>query len=402
MRDPASYTAEIREWQLAHGDGFVVGGRHTSHAIKRIQKRLKEKTPSNFREWPTKALLLPGHWTEYVDELLALGVMDNENLHLETHWHDMLEKVRDLFEYIFEKNPYSSGSNEQKARLKQVITTICKCAVNTAGTWRAVATRSEPVWNYFRQLYLGTYIQAEKLPTALGAVNKSGKRGRPAGKVGQAKGCKLSDLVAFSGIDDDVLLPILKNVVEGKLSLKAALNDAMDNKAFSKMRREFNEYMKKKGISYEEDGKKKIYDYQKWCSESTPQAVGKFELLNLSRFKMKKGRLPAIQLDEFHKSIDQAIKQQVEQVSDVFQTHRSLSLIELLTPAARKIFKESDSDPISLISSTSSSILCLRADTRDLANYLDEKFLNQLPIGTQFSLFLFSPSSVTTSSILFP
>ena len=393
MANPQRHSSDIAKWQLEKKEGYVVGGRHTAQAVKNLMEKAKGDIPVNFQQWPTKAILLPGGWEEWTDQLLALGVMDNENLALSVHWHDMLEKCREMFKLIFDNKPYSQGSREQKTRLKKNIQTICRCSVNTAGTWRMMCTVDDEVFKYYRMLYLGTYVKAELL-SSTDAMNLTAKKGRPAGH-GKAKGCGWKDLTQFSAIDTEWLVPILRKVVEGRMTFKAAVSEAAETRAYCRMRHAFDEYCKTKKYStfVKVDDKKvrTIYDYKIFSEQFTSHARSKFEQVNIIRFKTSNWRVNAAQQEEFHRNIDKLLRRDGTEeedgdVDDPFLTPHSIKLTDILTPAAKNLFRNStDGDPITLISTKSSSVLCLRTKTQDLASFIAPRFMRNLYFGTFLS-----------------
>lgn len=353
---------------------MTIAGLHTKKAaVKFIEEKTLEyinKYHRDYLMWPTKAIFLPRSWKddEFLYALIALGSMDNESLQLQVSFIDRACKARSIFQNMFKNEiEYKQATQEQKNEFGQRLEMTLVLPAQTAGSFRALVSVNESVWNLFLMIILNDYIKAEE-------VEKARLANRPYKPRKTAPLQSGATLVPFLGLPTPTIVALLDAVTTGKMSLNAAKNEAILIKSYQKLVSGF-ERIANIGIDKSD---KKYVTYNEFRLNH-PKLAQALEATELKRFSMT-GRSG---VDE--NAFQAAVKRVLAAANIIQGGHdgKVETLKDLLNSAAERQLEEK----VTLINTSQSSIMCINCKTEDLPSYF--KIQARLKVGMIYIFYIF-------------
>jgi hypothetical protein len=230
--DPQAHLEEI----LAHAstqkpgeDLVAIGGMHTSVGLVNVIAKIESgecvnpelnSIPEAWLNWPCVAYFyedgLENHW----QELLALGNIDNESIHLKVSFYDKLTKLRELFLATFTTvDKYRKLAKESKARSKEATqrierfkTQACKALVlevGQLGHMLSIVNHDDTIYNL--------YLRVIKRDVQQPQISKT-KGKREIGRKNKAPMGSANELVPFLNLPPVKLQELLEGMVDGTLT----------------------------------------------------------------------------------------------------------------------------------------------------------------------------------------
>jgi hypothetical protein len=147
---------------------YVIGGQHTSLAVRSAVQSGNLDIPPSWLKWRTKFICLPTSLLDYQQELDVIGEFDNEPIALEPTFKDHMLKLRDRWEREF------NGSHEQWLRFKKahaveygkwmremVLNLGGRIKYATIGQMLQACAATPRVWKLYKRLLDGDYLQPD-------------------------------------------------------------------------------------------------------------------------------------------------------------------------------------------------------------------------------------------------
>jgi len=229
---------------------YCCGGLHTRETlalcieeiIEGINEHLPE-VPDTWVQWPCTSYFftdaLENHWKE----LLVLGNMDNESIHLQVSFADKVSKLRELFvneftseaEYRKVAKLCRAGKAAPTARMT-AFNEDAQAAINVKvgqfGHFRSLVAVSEESFDMIWRIITRDY------PAAKGISDDPDRKLSGGGRsVREIKNPQ--PLFEFMNLPDETLQEILSSILDGTVDINTARKDAKEMKAGARMAKAF-------------------------------------------------------------------------------------------------------------------------------------------------------------------